>query len=621
MDPKYDHCQAVFSTLGSPFLETSSCRSHYHPSQAQLLRQEQQNTVLSPSRFQRRNCSHSAKQAETLIPPQQTSLPDSSYQDVKPPKSDSTSPFNESWPSTERSSSSVTPEAAKGLPSEQASGTKALASPRTLDSVSDSESIIARYIERFRYGEPTTRGERWIPSGHSAQFWWLGHSFSPEGNISKKESSPSSDSSQSEVRPSLLSPVLDQFLSGDSQDTSTLDPETLNLQERAARLLHRSTSPLSSSRCVSLEGLNSTPTSTITNANADMSGCVSQHLAAHQHKGSVSALPCHITQMSQLYSSKPEDDILFQWRLRRKMEEASKAVTVMAPGAWRSHGIQPTCASSMVESAALKSPEPACWRTKGRRVLPTSESQLDMKSTVVEHHPCCCTDAMRNGPSSKQPVETAPYSNGIMVVGSPKSNREQEVRELAPQKDPVPAFLDSPSPPRPAGASKHSGQRTSCHVQRAAQPDERTHVEPRGNQRPIRSKQVQAKPVRDSEEPPKSPPKHSVRRVLGEVVSERLFSPPESPVLHRDKSKRSSKNWGSEEVLPDTVAAPSHPQLLNMAAQLLEQAEDSDGAEFEDDPLLQVLRGQRELLHSQLRAVDLRMAQLEDYHSDQDFSC
>ncbi|XP_044291264.1 proline and serine-rich protein 3 isoform X1 [Varanus komodoensis] len=595
--------QAVFSKLGSPFLEVSSCRSHYYPSQAQLLSQEQRYTVLSPSRCQCRNYPTSPKQTEMLNPMQPSFLPDSSCQEVKPPQSDSASPFNESWPSTEHSSSSLTPERASNLLSEQVSSTKALTSPKTQESVSDSESILARYIARFRYGQPATRGERWLPSGQSAQFWWLSHSFSSEGTISKKATSPSSDTIQSEMRPSLLSPALDQSPSGESQDTSILDPETVNLQERAARLLHRSMSPLSSSKQVSLEGLSTTTPSAITDADILVSGCAPQHRAAHQLKGSLSALPSHIIQIPQSRYSKPEDDILFQWRLRRKMEEANKAVAEMPAVAQKSQYIQPTCASSMLKRASLKSPESTSRSTEGAKSLGTSETQLDMRCTYNTLHPCCFSNAMGNS-SGQQLTETVPFSNGTVVAESPKSDGQIGVKEQSLETGPVCVCVDALSPPRPARTSKHSSQSSSYPVQPAAQP--RDGAEFRQSQRPFRSRQSKVKPVRDSGKPQKNSTKHSFQHVLGEVVSERLFSPPESPV--RDNSK-SSKDGCSDQSVPSMVAAPSHPQLLSMAAQLLEQAEDSDGTEFEDDSLLQVLRGQREFLRSQLRAVDVRLAQ------------
>ncbi|XP_042296150.1 proline and serine-rich protein 3 isoform X2 [Sceloporus undulatus] len=551
-----------------------------------------------------------------LSPPHLNFVPDVSYQEAKPSNSDSMSPFNVSWPSTERSSSS---------PSEQLVGGKALSSLKLSD-VSDGESVIARYIERFRYGQPTNRKERKVPSDPSSQFWWLGNSFVSEENISRKESSPSSDSSQSGVKPSLFSSVQDQSPLGDLQDISTLDPETVSLQERAARLLQRSTSPSGNSRYISSEGLGSISTSTFTNANVDLAGPTPEHRAAHQCKGSRTADLFYFTQRSHpSLSMKPEEDILFQWRLRQKMQEASKAAAMIPSIAWRSQCSQPPSASSMVERADVKSPETTNLSSIGRKVLPTSESK----------HLCCCTDSVRKEPSFRQITETTSFRNETVKAGSAKQgvkklipqeaavpayvnlspipepipSGKQEAKEQTLQKDCITAYLESSSPLRAAETSKHFNQTISCHGQLAAEPDKKMHTEPKGNQRPYRSKQDQAKPVTVFRELPIIPAKQSVQHALGEVVAERLFSPPESPACHRDKPKRNKKDWGREEGMSNTVATPSHPQLLDMAAQLLEQAEDSDGTEFEDDPLLQILRAQREVLRSQLRAVGLRMAQ------------
>ncbi|XP_060639893.2 proline and serine-rich protein 3 isoform X1 [Anolis sagrei] len=649
MDSKYESCLAVFSTLGSPFLESPSSLSHYHPSQTQPLKEEQRHTVLSPSRLQNKNCPTSPKKVETLSPLHLSFMPDISYQETKQSNSDSVSPFNESWPSTERSSSSLTPEGVKARPLEQVVGTKALSPLKLQEPISDSESVIARYIERFRYGKPTKRKERRASSDPSSQFWWF--AGSSEDNISKKESSPSSDSSSSGVMSSLFSPGLDLSPSqGDFQDTSTLDPETVNLQMRATKLLQKSTSSSGNSRHVSSEGLGSTSPSTITNAVVDLAEHIPPHLAANPCKGNLAAVSCHLSQRSQSRSSKkPEEDILFQWRLRRKMEEASKAAAVMPSVAWRSFG-QLASAGTMVENVAVKLPEPSDWTDKSRKTLPISEAQTNMGSALNEYHFCSCTDPVRKETSVRQLRETTSFRNGIVETGSsgfigeqglkkltpqetavppymdlspktePTPKREQVVKKPTPQKDCFTANQESSSPLRPAGTTKHLKQAILCHGQRTIESDERVHSKPKGDQKPCRAKKDQAKLGADFKEPPVSPAKQSVQHVLGEVVAERLFSSPESPALHRDRPKRSLKDRGPKETMPDGVARSSHLELLDMAAQLLEQAEDSDGTEFEDDPLLQVLRGQREVLRSQLRTVDARMARLEGQDSEQDFS-
>ncbi|XP_026535273.1 proline and serine-rich protein 3 [Notechis scutatus] len=613
-----DSSLAIFSTLGSPFLEASSSRSHYHPSQAQPLRQKKQQTVLSPSRLQRRNCSALSEEPEPLRASYPHLLPDSGSHEGRPPKSNSTSPFDESWPSTERSSSSLTPEGKKDLPAQQSSKAKTLDAPKLPDSASDSESIIAKYIERFRYGKPTDRKERVASSGDSTEFWWLSHSFLPDGENSKKEASLSSDNSQCEVRSSLFSPILTQTALGEMQAASAFDAETVSLQERAARVISRSISPLSSFRTVSSGGLDSTTMSTNPNSTPDLPQHALQHSAAHQVKESL-VLPYHTTPTSIAHPLKPEDDILFQWRLRRKMEEASKAVAAMSPEIWRNPCFQPTCASGKMERQVLKSTEPTPQRDIDQKVLSTSEPHLDIKYTQSQYHPCSCAGMPRNGITSSQRVETISPNNGIMVTGGPECRDEPIVKDPTPQKDHVPDYLET-FPSRSAKVNESLGQTTSRHVQQAAPSDQGMHLELSRRPGLCRVKQSQAKHIPDPRQSTRSPTKHSVQHVLSEVVAERLFSPPESPALPRDKPKRSSRTLGPEEPIPKNVAPPSHPQLLNMAAQLLEEAEDSDGLEFEDDPLLQVLRGQRESLRNELRAVDFQITQLESDSFNQGIS-
>ncbi|XP_034279542.1 proline and serine-rich protein 3 [Pantherophis guttatus] len=614
-----DSSLAVFCTLGSPFLEASSSRSHYHPSQAQPLRQKKQQTVLSPSRLQHKKCSVLPEEPEPLSASSPHLLPDSSSHEGKPPKSNSTSPFNESWPSTEHSSSSLTSEGKKDLPAQHSSEAKTLDAQKLPDSASDSESIIAKYIERFRYGKPTDRKERLASSGGSTEFWWLSHSFLPDGEYSKKEASLSSDSSQSEVRSSLFSPILTQTALGEMQAATAFDAETVSLQERAARVISRSISPLSSFRPVSSEGFDSTATSTNPNSTPDLPQHALQHPAAHQVKESL-VLPYHTTPSSNIaHSLKPEDDILFQWRLRRKMEEASKVVAAMPPEVWRNLCFQPTCASGKMEREVLKSTEPTPRRDTDQKVLSTSESHLDIKYTQSQCHPCSCAGMLRNGVTSGQRIEIISPSNGIVVTGGSEGRDEPIVKDPTPQKDHIPDYLET-SPSRPAKANESLGQTTSRHVQRTAPSDQGMHLELSRRSGLCRDKQSQAKPIPDPRQSTRSPTKHSVQHVLSEVVAERLFFPPDSPALPRDKPKRSSRTLGPEKAIPKNAVTPTHPQLLNMAAQLLEQAEDSDGLEFEDDPLLQVLRGQRESLRNELRAVDFQITQMESNSFDQGVS-
>ncbi|XP_077193173.1 proline and serine-rich protein 3 isoform X5 [Paroedura picta] len=398
--------------------------------------------------------------------------------------------------------------------------------------------------------------------------------------------------------------LLDSFvyflLQGESQDSSTLDPDTVSLQERATRLLHRSTSSSSSCRHASSEGLGCTPASTITNADADQIGQAPKLVVGHHHTAILGTLSCPIVQISPSHSSsRPEDDILFQWRLRRKMEEASKAAALLPS----------------MSRAAPKTPEPTSWQSKDRTALPTSEAQL---RHILDSHPYYCTDQSRGGPSSQPPAEGAPFSDQKAMLGYSEPNRTQGVKRPVPRKDPVPVSLDSLPSPEPAGVAKPLDLSPPNRSRGTARPVQKVYTEPNRRQCLFRTEQGRPKAPRDSVKPSVSPGKH-IQHVLGEVVTERLFSSPDSPAPQRGQLKRNSKKKGLKESLPHTVAPPSYPELLSMAAQLLEQAEDSDGTDFEEDPLLQVLRSQRDRLRSQLRAVDAQVAQLS-HRSNEDFS-
>ncbi|XP_056408773.1 proline and serine-rich protein 3 [Hyla sarda] len=97
-------------------------------------------------------------------------------------------------------------------------------------------------------------------------------------------------------------------------------------------------------------------------------------------------------------------------------------------------------------------------------------------------------------------------------------------------------------------------------------------------------------------------PESPVHRAMGQVISERLFSIPSPKPKSENRKLRPSTPSTEDE---------SNPQPLEIAAYLLEEAEDSDGTDFADDPLLQVLRDQRESLRSRLRDVDSRLTELE----------
>ncbi|XP_078511530.1 proline and serine-rich protein 3 isoform X2 [Lissotriton helveticus] len=267
----------------------------------------------------------------------------------------SSSPFDESWPSTELSTSK-TPEGAtrEPMPGWTNEGWLSPSSPtQNVSGLSEDDdgtpkdgSVIAKYIERFRHGRPSRREERSAPVPAEKPFWWLHSSptktFSPGDEWSADRRSDFEYDVSNVIGKSGRTPyqntsqLCGKGLShkGGSAGTSPLfapDQETLRLQERAARLLQRSESSLSSTAPVSSEGLGSSPLSGTTQSDEEATRKPLLRSVADFSAGPVSSLrlPISVTPYQPLQVSshcRPEEDILYQWRLRRKMEQARDGI-------------------------------------------------------------------------------------------------------------------------------------------------------------------------------------------------------------------------------------------------------------------------------------------------------
>uniref|UniRef100_A0A803K3L8 Proline and serine rich 3 n=1 Tax=Xenopus tropicalis TaxID=8364 RepID=A0A803K3L8_XENTR len=404
--------EPVFSNQGNPFPSPVRDRTHYRPSKVKALSEDQKHTVLSPSRL----CSL----CDALSPPDHSFLGGTQRLGSGAPESDSSGPFDESWPSTE-GSSSKTPERDERQTGPVPYGTDP----------SSQDSVIARYLERFRSGRPTSRLERSPPSLGMKDFWWLQTSPDSPDEVRKHSVTGATASSRFSLHNLEMSPPHQDVSLSESKLYSD-QVDILSLQEKAGKLIVRSESSLSSAGAVSSEGIGSSPSSNMSSSGSDQ----------YKTRVSVPAQPVPSTErrvpalapsaLGRFAALAPEEDILYQWRLRRKMEQAREGT-------------------------------------------------------------------------------------------------------LAP-------------------------------------PTQRRTTSP---------------PV----------------RIPRQVISERLFSPSPSPQPKAGKKK--------EKQAPPLSPPSNQLQPLEIAAQLLEDAEDSDGTEFEDDPLLHVLREQREALRRRLRAVDERLSELE----------
>lgn len=245
-----------------------------------------------------------------------------------PPEDNASSKFDESWPSSERPSSvGLTGTDDKSPYSLQTmldlygrkgdySDIKQTLSFTETDQkeVSGGEaSTLQRYIERFRRGEPMSREDRQRQTkANSRDFWWI-DSANRESEAVKKQ------------------PVRK------AAERSPPDDITQRLQERADKLLERSVSTVASSDpIVSTDGLGSSldgsasissfeeqPYRPVFAKNLDNRPSKTRYPnldrghAPYPHPPDTSNFHPRVSR-----PARPEDDILHQWRVKRRLESA-----------------------------------------------------------------------------------------------------------------------------------------------------------------------------------------------------------------------------------------------------------------------------------------------------------
>ncbi|XP_077116344.1 proline and serine-rich protein 3 isoform X2 [Ranitomeya variabilis] len=274
----------------------------------------------------------------------------------------------------------------------------------------------------------------------------------------------------------------------------------------------------------------------------------------------------------------PEEDILYQWRLRRKMEQAREG--------------------TMQVSTRKRSPSPPL---RIPRQVPHIEVSIDPPYQVSSQGAALSA----YGPSPPHVPTSYPLASPRVAPNSyvpphlhllcdilpcAQSRKAETVHPAAGPREDDTLHLESKRQQPPQHQAPPERPWTTA-------PTEEKKRKPKGDKTKPRQKgPARAMVGRASDSP--------VHRALEQVMSERLFSPLPSPKPKCEKRERRPFTASEEDA--------ADPQPVEIAAHLLEEAEDSDGAEFDDDPLLQVLRDQRESLRARLRAVDSRLAELEE---------
>ncbi|XP_053546136.1 proline and serine-rich protein 3 [Bombina bombina] len=589
---------AVFSNQGNPFPVPVRNRTHYHPSQPLPLTAEQKQIVLSPARLS----SVPAHLSDALSPPDLRFLEGSQQLVPGLPSSDSSGPFDESWPSSD-GSAYKTPEL-----DEQEATVDSVLKYLQRDPASDpssTDSVIARYVARFRNGRPTSRTERSPPKQDMKDFWWL--QTSPD--------SPDTERYRTDTGiQSLLFSPQDLEKTPPHEDGSLNESklysenvDVVRLQDRAGKLILRSESSLSSEVPVSSNGLGSSPLSSVSNCSS------SKPLTSLQpapvvsvHLPQTVSVPPSVRSHSMLT---PEEDILYQWRLRRKMEQARE-------------GTLPLPSRGRTPSPPVRIPKPVvhtdnfaasvyCGQTKEEAHVPCIPFQTNERGQLPVSSASTIPIASPTLATNMSTFTVPPHMHllcDILPCTQSHVSTKQESNKGRPQQAPSTA---TPAPAEEQRKEVHSGQYHKVlpshvpgkkYLKKTERVEDRRVKQRKDEPKAARGRNEMKKDIR-TKVVDETPPESQVHLAVGEVISERLFSPIPSP-----KPKLVVKMTKS--ATPPAEPA-SNQQPLELAAQLLEEAEDSDGTEFADDPLLQVLREQREALRVRLRTVDLQLTDME----------
>ncbi|XP_033641063.1 proline and serine-rich protein 3-like isoform X1 [Asterias rubens] len=223
-------------------------------------------------------------------------------------------------------------------------------------------STLAKYIQRFRYSEPKSRQERQQDKRATAagkDFWWLSppSRTSTPSDIGDFTSASSRDATQDRAphrrvegpgrregyRGRVTSSSSGSITEGEgpgrqerylrrvastssaSPPEGILDTETEELQSRAEKLLERSESTILSEPAVSSEGLGFSPGSSDYQEPKYVPREVPRP-SPQVHMGTG-------YQIAPRKALRPEEDILHQWRVRRRLEEARRQT--LRPGLQR----------------------------------------------------------------------------------------------------------------------------------------------------------------------------------------------------------------------------------------------------------------------------------------------
>ncbi|XP_016414539.1 proline and serine-rich protein 3-like [Sinocyclocheilus rhinocerous] len=674
---------AVF-TRQNPFPpDPPLSRSHYSPSRSRKIPKQQKRLALSPVRFSESPSPSDLPTRASLLRTEDQVFHERSRSVLLcPPSTQCQLSYSESWPATDLSCStdnintSVCSEA-------QIQAMRNMVAPTIIEA--KEPSVLAKYIERFRFGKPQSRDERRLQATDAEDdqpFWWM--STSPPSSSTPTHPSEKyirapldlmkdgPASTQSSISKPLhdettLSParhMLDLSMTlSESSHCDQEEPEILQLQERASRLLQRSDHSLSSGSVrISSEGLGcsdfSSPVSTDEPVRrplvSTLMGSTNMIVEPSLCEGMSFPPPAVGSERSGV---RREDDILFQWRLRRKMEQArqwsqeapshNSVLHIPLSPNQKAHcstlnGTSHQRANLSFTLARLDPPVPETalpiLSPSVSRLQPDEQPDPDIQPKPLPQQRLSSRKAVTKSleTTSAQPQHHKPIRTQVSIPETTADHRRAQT-----SSSPSPQTSDSteerwPGPhhkkdttvkekteherhekkiapsSRKKTSERHSGERGSSAVRvrhaRGHEGVSRKPEEPSGKSRWQEEGQSSARGGRSGN---RAPPPSPIHNALGQVVSEVLFAGTDSPSQCKTPSSSDSPVYTPSPPPQSPVASCSGVQQpLEVIGQLMQDAEDSDGQEFEDDALLQVLRQQRKWVKEQLCDVDKMLQQL-----------